>query len=339
VLRGQEHLMNTPKHIALQRALGFATPRYAHLPVISNMDGSKMSKRDKEKALSKGLTPPEIEVHDFRVAGYLPEAIVNFIALLGWNPGDEQEYFTLDELTARFRIDRVGKAAARFDRAKLLAFNTTWAARLAEGTNDDRSRLLEAFCDFLNFNPDVPEAMRDMAGRSIDTGNTPEQLSCSRAGASGSEAVSKPGRSRGLKPAARNATTGNTLADVLRVCAGFHTFPDVVKKAGFLFVPDDAINYDPKAVKKVLEKNDGTGYAMLETLEPLLADLEPWTVESIENLIGEVCAERGCGMGQVAQPIRVAVSGKTISPGIGDTLVLLGKERTLARIKRVVKRR
>ncbi|UCC29124.1 MAG: glutamate--tRNA ligase, partial [Phycisphaerales bacterium] len=87
VLRGQEHLMNTPKHVALQRALGFAVPKYAHLPVIFNMDGSKMSKRDKDKAVKKGLPPPEIDVHDFRMAGYIPEAVVNFISLLGWSVG------------------------------------------------------------------------------------------------------------------------------------------------------------------------------------------------------------------------------------------------------------
>jgi len=143
VLRGQEHLINTTKHVALQRALGFATPRYAHLSVIFNMDGSKMSKRDKEKALKEGRQPPEIDVHDFRVAGYLSEALVNYIALLGWSPGDDREFFDLEELTAAFSIDRVGKTNARFDREKLLSFNTTWAARLTP------ERLLQAFKDYL----------------------------------------------------------------------------------------------------------------------------------------------------------------------------------------------
>ena len=143
VLRGQEHLINTTKHIALQQALGFATPQYAHLSVIFNMDGTKMSKRDKEKAVKEGRRPPEIDVHDFRVAGYLPEAIVNYIALLGWSPGDDREFFNLDELTGVFGIDRVGKTNARFDREKLLSFNTTWATRLSS------DRLLEAFKDYL----------------------------------------------------------------------------------------------------------------------------------------------------------------------------------------------
>src|SRR3990172_1429301 len=143
VLRGQEHLINPPKHVALQHALGFATPHYAHLSVIFNMDGTKMSKRDKERAVKEGRQPPEIDVHDFRVAGYLPETLVNYIALLGWSPGDDREFFYLDELTAAFSIDRVGKTNARFDREKLNSFNTTWATRLSS------ERLLEAFKDYI----------------------------------------------------------------------------------------------------------------------------------------------------------------------------------------------
>ena len=154
VLRGQEHLMNTPKHIAIQRALGFSTPRYAHLPVIFNMDGAKMSKRDKEKAIKKGLPSPEIDVHDFRTAGYLPEALLNFLSLLGWSPGEDREQFDLDALTSMFTIERVGKTNARFDREKLLAFNTDGAARLPD------ERLLEAFKDYLSCNPELPPLLR-----------------------------------------------------------------------------------------------------------------------------------------------------------------------------------
>ncbi len=159
VLRGQEHLMNTPNHMALQEALGYPVPLYAHLPIIFNMDGSKMSKREKDKAVraavgealksgaidearvlelsgcadacafkawrkkktqleAAGLlalaaelrvTLPEIEIHDFRVSGYLPEVLLNFIALLGWSPGDDREKFTLPELCDTFSVERIGK--------------------------------------------------------------------------------------------------------------------------------------------------------------------------------------------------------------------------------------
>ena len=276
--------MNTPKHVAMQRALGFATPHYAHMPVIFNMSGGKMSKRDKEKAIAKGEAPPEIEVHDFRAAGYLPEAVVNFIALLGWNPGDDREQFDLAEMTSLFSIDRIGKTNAKFDRTKLLSFNTDWAARVSP------SRLLEAFKDFLAVAQNVPPR----AGQADDA----------------------------------------LLENMLRACQGFRTFPDVLTKAGYLFIDDDAIVYAPKAVKKVMAKNDGEGYKMLDALLPRLRDWTDWSAEPIETLVKTICEEQGVGMGKVAQPLRVALTGSTVSPSIGQTLAMLGKERTLGRIER-----
>ena len=284
VLRGQEHLANTPKHVAMQRALGFATPKYAHLTVVFNMDGSKMSKRDKEKAAARGETPPEIDVHDFRVAGYLPEAIINFISLLGWSVSGDREQIGLDETVELFTIERIGKTNARFDRQKLLSFNTDWVARVSP------DRLLEAFKDFAALNPDVPTEMRQ--------------------------------------------ADDPLLARVLAACEGFRTFPDVVRKAGFLFVADDAIVYDPKAVKKVLAKNEGAGYAMLDFLLGKLEDHHDWTTDALHDLIHAVAAEKETKLGNVAQPIRVAVTGTTVSPGIEETLILLGRDRTLARIRR-----
>src|SRR5262249_21268210 len=114
VLRAQEHLMNTPKHVFLQRALVLASPLYAHLPLVFNMDGTKMSKRDKARDIAAGRPPREIDVHDFRASGYLPEAIVNFIALVGWSPGGDREKMTLDEMTALFSLDRINKTSGRF---------------------------------------------------------------------------------------------------------------------------------------------------------------------------------------------------------------------------------
>ena len=300
VLRGQEHLMNTPKHVALQRALGFGSPRFAHLPVIFNMDGSKMSKRDKEKALQRGEIPPEIEVRDFRVAGYLPEAVVNFIALLGWNPGKDaktlcdqpsppeagREQFSRAELVELFSLDRVGKANARFDRVKLQAFNTDWAARVGE------DRLLEAYKDFLAVTQPTPSIFQPTGQPATDT----------------------------------------ELRWILTACAGFRTFRQVEDKVRFLFTPDDRIEYDAKAVKKVLAKNEGAGYAMLEVVAPKLAALEVWTAEAIQRLLESVCAERDAKLGQVAQPLRVAITGTTISPSIHESLERLGRARSLARI-------
>lgn len=245
-----------------------------------------MSKRDKEKAIAKGLEPPEIDVHDFRVAGYLPEAVLNFISLLGWSAGGDREQFTIQETIELFSVDRIGATNSRFDRDKLIAFNTDWATRLSS------DRLVTLLRDFAEVN-DLPMAAADDA----------------------------------------------MLSRVLECCAGFRTFRDVQAKAGFLFAEDSEIEFDPKAVKKVLAKNDGAGFAMLEHIRGGLGGLSLWEEGGIEQLIESLCSEHDVKMGAVAQPIRVAVTGSTISPPIHDTLVLLGRERTLRRIDRAIELR
>jgi glutamyl-tRNA synthetase len=330
VLRGQEHLMNTPAQIALYEAFGYAPPAFAHLPIIFNMNGTKMSKREKDKVvrdaakaaqledrklreqagvdgaelmaawrrgdtqlpgpalerLAKKLVVhvPEIDIHDFRKSGYLPEVLVNFIALLGWSPGGDREKFTLDELGTVFSVERIGKTNARFDREKLLAFNTA-----AVG---------------------AASAERKLAG-------VRDWLS-----------VNDPGPLSGLDDA--------LLARVLELCRGFRTFPDIEYKCGALFVPDEALHYDPKAVKDVLLKGDRAGAKVLQELKERLAGLADWSAPRLDELIRGVAEQRGLGLGKVAQPLRVAVSGTTVSPQIADTLALLGRERTLARIARVL---
>jgi glutamyl-tRNA synthetase len=278
VLRGQEFLSQTPRHIALQKALGFATPRYAHLPLIMDMQGRKLSKRD-----------GAVEVVAFRQAGYLPETLVNFIALLGWSPGQDREKMTLQEMVGLFGVDRIGRTNAKFDRDKLIAFSTDAAAASSE------DRLLAAFEDFLVVNP---------------------ELSISRANL--------------------DAETKRLL---LRLNKGFRTFADIQTKSGFIYEDDANIRYDPDAVKKVLAKGDNAGYQMLELLLPRLESLDTWTAESLESLIKQVCEEQSANMGKVAQPLRVAVSGGTISPTIGETLALLGKDKTLRRIRQCLAQR
>jgi glutamyl-tRNA synthetase len=124
---------------------------------------------------------------------------------------------------------------------------------------------------------------------------------------------------------------------VLRVGAGFRTFADVVAKAGFLFIPDDAISFDQAAVAKHLLKNEKAGLAMLERIEHKLGTVANWNASELEQAIQTICAETGTGMGNVAQPLRVALTGGTISPTIGETLALLGRERTMHRIRRCLK--
>ncbi|MCD4825901.1 MAG: glutamate--tRNA ligase [Phycisphaerae bacterium] len=274
ICRGQEFLGQTWRHVLLRDALEYPEPQYAHLPLIMDMDGRKLSKRD-----------GDVEVDTFRQHGYLPEALLNFIALLGWNPKGDREKFTLEEMTELFDVAGVGKSNAKFDRDKLLAFNVDAIADAAP------KRLLECFTDFLSFH-DTPLAGLD----------------------------------------------DKTLQSILRSCQGFRTFMDILHKVDVLFAADDSYQFDPKAVKKVMLKNDGAGYAMLADILPLLAEAE-WTAEALEAWMGEYCQTNEIGMGKVAQPIRIAVTGTTISPPIFDTLVFLGKEKTLARIQRCLSQR
>jgi glutamyl-tRNA synthetase len=270
VCRGQEFLGQSWRHALLRQAFDYPEPQYAHLPLIMDMQGRKLSKRD-----------GAVEVDAFRRAGYLPEALVNFLALLGWTPADGRERFSLAELSDLFDIGRVNKANAKFDRDKLLAFNTDYAADADEG------RLLVGFKDFL-VATDQPLPV------------------CS----------------------------DTLLRKILKACGGFRTYADVIVKAGVLFAPDDSYDFDDKAVKKVLEKNDGAGYEILADLKTKLDAHEDWTAAALEAFIKDYCEDHDLGMGKVAQPLRVATTGSTISPGIGDTLEMLGQAKTLARIDR-----
>jgi len=274
VCRGQEFLGQTWRQKSLREAFGFAEPRYAHLPLIMDMRGRKLSKRD-----------GDVEVHAFRKAGYLPEAMVNFLALLGWNPGGDVEKFALAEMVDMFSLDRIGKSNAKFDRDKLSAFDTDAIAAATD------ARRLEAFKDYLA-HAETPIPADDDA----------------------------------------------LLITLLDAAKGMRTFEDVVGKCGVLFAADDAYDYDAKAVAKVLEKNEGAGWAVLADLREKLADCE-WTAEAMEALVTEYCEANEVGMGKAAQPIRVAVTGTTVSPAIFDTLLILGQDKTLARIDRCLAQR
>jgi len=272
ILRGQEFLGQTWRHVLLREALGFDEPRYCHLPLITDLAGRKLSKRE-----------GDVEVHDFRVAGYLPEALINFIALLGWRPGGNREKLTMNELIELFGVERIGKANAKFDREKLLAFNTDSVASASE------DRLVEALKDYLSLNDtNIPRDDDDL------------------------------------------------LRTLLRCNKGIRTLGDIPRKSDVLFAPDDSYAYDEKAVNKVLKKADRSGVKVLTEIRPELADC-PWTPEGIEACIQGYCDKNDLGLGKVAQPIRVAVTGTTISPSIHETLMILGKDRTLARIDRCLK--
>lgn len=335
VLRGQEHLINTANHLALQQAFGYRTPVYAHLPIILSMNGAKMSKRDNDKmvraafqaataagkletgelpalagcdaaaaqrwldgdaqledaglravATRVGVVLPEIQVHDFRVSGYLPEVLINFIALLGWSAGDDREKYTLEELCAAFSVERIGRTNARFDRDKLLNFNTTaLAAASAE-------RKLAGFKDFLSVNEGSP-----------------------------------------LRGAADAA-----LAKLLEISPTARIFRDIEEKTAALFTADERIEFDADAVEKNLMKNGGAGLKTLAALRDALAQAEDWSSAGLEQRLRAYAESSGLGLGKIAQPIRIALTGGAVSPPIFDTLALLGKQRSLARMERTLRR-
>jgi glutamyl-tRNA synthetase len=329
VIRGQEHLMNTPNHQLLQQALAFRTPVYAHLPVIVSEGGGKLSKREQAKVLKAaikakadadlgsiaragevgmdeinsfmagnttpdmpiidamaaflGIRLPEINVVDFLRSGYLPETLINFLSLLGWNPGDGREIMRTEELIASFDLSRVNKSNSLFDRKKLQAFNMEHLKLCPP------DRLLGHFKVYLK------EVKSPVAG-----------------------------------------ADDAMLARLLSINAGARSLEQIEQKSRFVFIEDEAIVYDPEAVKKVLLKGDGL--AMLEAVSQGLRGLAALTPESIEEMLRSLAEQKQAGLGKLAQPLRVALTGTTISPPIFDTVDLLGINRTLRRIELTIQK-
>jgi glutamyl-tRNA synthetase len=324
VMRGQEHLLNTPKHLGLYEALGWQPPAHAHLPTINSPGGGKMSKRDKAKAaragaraaangrkgsdwlaeelgvdaetltlfmkkkdnsvgLAKqiaghlGLDLPLIDVMDFRRGGFLPEGLLNYLALLGWSPGNDLELMTMAEMVDLFSLDRVKKTAATFDIDKLTAMN---AEHIRRATID---RLAEAHDAYL-------EVREDSHFQGMDDARRRRFL-----------ALYQPRMT---------------------------TFGELERSASFFFVAPTT--WAPKAVKKHLLK--GGGLARLAAVREVLDSSDAWTAEALDAAMSAWAEAQELNMGKVAQPVRVAVTGTGVSPGMGDTLELLGREATLSRI-------
>jgi glutamyl-tRNA synthetase len=254
VVRGEDHLSNTPKQLLVIEALGATPPAYAHLPLLLGPDGRKLSKRHGAAS-----------VQELRDAGYLPEAVDNYIALLGAGFASDQEIFSLDELAHRFRLERVSKNPAVFDERKLRHMNGWYIRHLGL---DELTARLEAF-----------------------TGQ------------------------RELRSAVEIA------AEKIQTLADF--WPLV----SFLFEgPAD----DRSAFERVI---CGAGGAeILGSARDALAGAEPFTVEEVEQALRSVVESRGAKPGKVFQPVRVAIAGGTVSPGIFESVALLGREKTLERI-------
>jgi glutamyl-tRNA synthetase len=261
VIRGEDHLSNTPKQLLVLEALGAEPPVYAHLPLLHGPDGKKLSKRHGAAS-----------VQDLRAAGYLPEAVRNYLALLGWGDEDDETLIPTDELIRRFRIERVSRNPARFDEQKLRWMNGRYLREL--GT-DELTHRIEKY---------LPEAPAD-----------------------------------GLRDAvAISEEKIQTLADFWPL-------------AGFIF---DGPADDPATREKWL--SDGGREALVDA-RAALEHTEPFDAEHIEHALRDVVATRGAKPRDVFQPVRVALAGSTVSPGIFETLEVLGRDEALARIDAVLR--
>ncbi len=270
VMRGDDHISNTPKQILLYHALGAALPRFAHLPMIHGTDGKKLSKRH-------GATA----VGDYQYRGILPQAMLNFLALLGWSPGGDREVLTVAELVELFTPDGLLRKASVFDPQKL------------EWMNGQHLSLLP---------------LAELAPRV-----TPALVAA------------------GLATEADLAARGawyDALLDQLRVRA--RTIDDIVRQATPYL--RDEITYDPDAVAKQWLRDPATARTLLADARSALAELAEWTPGAMEPALRAAAEARGLAAGKLFQPLRVALTGLTVSPGIFDVLELLGRERALARI-------
>jgi glutamyl-tRNA synthetase len=260
VVRGEDHLSNTPKQLLVFDALGVTPPRYAHLPLLLGPDGKKLSKRHGAAS-----------VQELRDAGYLPEAVDNYIALLGAGFASDEEHFSLQELADRFRLERVSKNPAVFDERKLRHMNGRWLRELGI---DELTRRLE-----------------DRTGH------------------------------------------GGLRAAVEIAAEKIQTLNEFWPLVSFLFEEPEP---DQAAFDRVIV-SDG-GVENLKAARKALACAEPFTPSTVEAALRGVVEGRATSPGAVFQPVRVAISGGTVSPGIFESVALLGRDRTLARIDQALER-
>jgi glutamyl-tRNA synthetase len=273
VLRGDDHISNTPKQIMLYNALGKPVPQFGHLPMIHGLDGKKLSKRH-------GATA----VGDYQHQGLLPQAMLNFLALLGWSPGGDREVMTMAEMIELFSPDGLQRKAAIFDPKKL------------EWMNGQHLSIMPL--DQLE--PTVTSALV-AAGMA-----TPEEL-------------------------AANHDWYLKLLDLLRIRS--RVIDDIVRQAGPYF--QDAIEYDPEAVAKQWKDREGAA-KILEATIAALQGVEGWEEPPLDTALRTLGETLGISAGKVFQPLRVALTGLTVSPGIFDVLIMLGRERSLQRLKTAV---
>ena len=267
VLRGDDHISNTPKQILIYQALNWKIPRFSHLPLILGPDKVRLSKRHGASS-----------VEEFRDQGILSEALFNYLCLLGWAPGDDREIIDRTEITRIFSLTRVNKADAVFDSQKLLWMNGKYIADAGD----------EQLLNVLNGHLD---------------GKRQQKIHDNRAEFAELLKLSRP-RSR--------------------------TVLELTENIEFYF--SDPATYDPTGVEKYFQHGDGQ--KLLQELYNLLTETDNYSIENLEVIIRACAQKMEIGAGKLIHPLRLALTGKTASPGIFEVIHLLGKETTLSRIKK-----
>jgi glutamyl-tRNA synthetase len=269
ILRGDDHLTNATRHVMLFNALGYELPQFAHLPMVLDEAGKKYSKR------LHGAN-----VLDWRDDGYLPEALINYVALLGWTPGDDREVFSREELVEAFSIERLGQSAAKFDLKKLQWLNGMHIRRLS--TEELRDRVLPIL---------------SASGLCVSS-KTPEWLT-----------------------------------QMAAICQEkIKTLNEIVDYTDFFFV--EPHTYEEKAVRK-----QWSGEGVVERMQKIrgwFAETEPWSHEALKAVYEAEAAATGASLGQYVHPTRLALTGKSVGPGLFELAELLGREACVARIDRAI---
>lgn len=273
IVRAEEHLSNTPKQILMYEALGFDVPKFAHVPMILAPDRSKLSKRH-------GAT----SVEEFKEKGYLPEAMVNYLMLLGWSPKDNEEIFDLSKAIEEFTLDRVNKTGAVFDLKKLTWINGHYIRDL------DLDYVTQQLIPFMVKKGIIDEREKDEKFDYI------KEL---------------------VKVSRDRAKTLDELADQL----------------AFFF--QDITEYEEKGVKKHFTKDDAV--ELLENGANVLEGLEEFDHDSTEKAFRKLTSDMGKKAARLIHPTRLAISGRTVGPGLFDIIVLLGKEKTVRRMRKAAK--
>ena len=266
IVRGDDHLNNTPRQVNIFNALGVPQPNYAHIPMILGVDGKKLSKRDAASSIL-----------EYRDKGYLPEALLNYLVRLGWSKGD-QEIFSIDEMISEFDLRSVNKSASSINPKKLLWLNQHY---IKNSDNEKLIFMLNSFFDDMNISIDSGPDLNDLVSVQKDR---------------------------------------------------IETVQDLAEHSTFFY--EDFKKYDEKMAEKYLQP------VLLKPFKVLYEEFDnntSWDNENIKSILNKLAEEFDIKIGKLAQPLRVAITGKNVSPGIYDTVRLLGREKTLKRLNNAIK--